>query len=165
MTDFSPPTYRWWSWQISAMPSQLLLGRAKYRAACIVNNQDVSCLEWGWWTWMFKEVFIFKSYLLMIKMFSDCGSVYGEDRVSASMVCAGWPEGGRDSCQVFRCILPSFIFPYFIQFHPLTSNPPIFIHFHPLSPTFIHFHPLSSTLIHFHPLSSTFTHLNPLSYR
>ena len=31
---------------------------------------------------------------------SDCGSVYGEERVAASMVCAGWPEGGRDSCQV-----------------------------------------------------------------
>ena len=30
----------------------------------------------------------------------DCGSVYGEDRVKTSMLCAGWPEGGRDSCQV-----------------------------------------------------------------
>jgi len=29
----------------------------------------------------------------------DCRSVYGEDRVAASMVCAGWPEGGKDSCQ------------------------------------------------------------------
>ena len=38
--------------------------------------------------------------LLIIDMFSDCGLVYGEDRVAASMVCAGWPEGGKDSCQV-----------------------------------------------------------------
>ena len=38
---------------------------------------------------------------------SDCGSVYGEERVAASMVCAGWPEGGRDSCQVVSVMVVS----------------------------------------------------------
>ena len=39
-------------------------------------------------------------------MFSDCGSVYGEDRVAESMVCAGGlVEGGKDSCQVFAMIM------------------------------------------------------------
>ena len=39
--------------------------------------------------------------IIIIRICSECGSVYGEDRVAASMICAGWPEGGKDSCQVF----------------------------------------------------------------
>ena len=55
----------------------------------------------------FKPIFLYFSsqpYLTMIWRFLDCRSVYGEDSVAASMVCAGWPEGGKDSCQVFAII-------------------------------------------------------------
>ena len=30
----------------------------------------------------------------------ECRLVYGEAAVAESMLCAGWEEGGRDSCQV-----------------------------------------------------------------
>ena len=47
-----------------------------------------------------SQSFEFQNKSQSSKSSSDCGSVYGEERVAASMVCAGWPEGGRDSCQV-----------------------------------------------------------------
>ena len=47
-----------------------------------------------------SQSFEFQNKSQSSKSSSDCGSVYGEERVAASMVCAGLPEGGRDSCQV-----------------------------------------------------------------
>lgn len=39
----------------------------------------------------------------------DCRAAYGASSVTDKMICAGFPEGGRDACQVKFCSVCLFL--------------------------------------------------------